>query len=189
MTKKYIISILFITLVVFLIGCNDNNKQSNPHSIPLPYLNTLQLIGIDKKCQTDSGYLTIKAFDIIKVDDDNELLNYDNGYYVELELDTDLDKSKLDIPKIDSGNGIIELWISGDEKYRLYTYNYDELSNKLYCCFNVNNLVDEKILTLNISNNNSSTFPFFMINFGCFQYCVIDNVQYYNVNFYIPLEF
>ena len=80
-----------ILLFVNLVGCgkNSNDSQFNPHSKPLPELNTLQLIGLNNKCQTNLGFLMINSFEIVSINND-ELSDYDKGVYIVLKIETDL---------------------------------------------------------------------------------------------------
>ncbi len=185
MIKKRIVYFWLFLFSILLLSCNDRSYSGPPHDSAQPELVSLQLVGLGKKCQTKSNYLVINTFALKKIIDEE---GFENGYYAILTIDTDLSSDKLAIPSNRDDKGIIDLWLSNTEFFKLDYYTYAETDGTLYCKFVDNNIEESKLLTLKVSDNSKIDFPFFMISFGCFFYCVVNPIQYYNVNFYIPLE-
>lgn len=186
MIKKRIVYFLLFLFSILLLGCNDRSYSGPPHDSAQPVLVSLQLVGLGKKCQTESNYLTINSYELIEMTDEE---GFENGYYTVLTIDTDLPSDKLVIPTNSADKGFVEIWLSSTEFFKLHYYTYNTSTKKLYCKFiKDENVEDFNLLDLKVSDKNSIEFPFFEINFGCFSYCIVNQIQYYNVNFYIPLE-
>ncbi len=171
MKKRIVILLLIVGIICILSACsNEEPPDLNDTGAPESYF----VYGFNEECSDGTKHIKVESFEISTSYNANEITTNGSGYYVVLEVTTNLTENDFS-----NQDNVLELWLSPSQMTNLSFVSWDIENGKLVYEIPQNSSFDySQLSSLKISDSGEQ-FSSLNLIFDVFdKYCTIDDIQY-----------